>query len=378
MYRVEIPLPNLQQAAIKRRQKLDEERKKRIFDPKTRVFGIDVKALDEQLRIKTEIKHFDQERDAAYHKYNNYTNQILTLMDDQTAQARRTHLQKMNDFRAAHQTPEKGRDFDLIDPQARLKDLPARVGDDDPRCGVSGLQKFEGEDLEVRGRSKEQKEQMRVWVQKQMWEKRQREEMEAEVKRKYEVYQKNVGLKATALQNAMRDAKLEQNRIDNEYNQYLAALKKQREHDDRERELQQNMQEILSSVNGIFLTETPDVTNIKGGHKIRVDLFKGITPEQKEEALRIQAYQREENERKRDAKRADEARYALQQAATNRALILLEREKERKAKELAVQIREENIRKASEDRKRQNYIDKVLYTNPPTNAYFEQFNTTSR
>jgi hypothetical protein len=40
MYKVEIPKDSLQEAAINRRRKLDEERRKRIFDPKTRVLGV--------------------------------------------------------------------------------------------------------------------------------------------------------------------------------------------------------------------------------------------------------------------------------------------------------------------------------------------------
>ncbi|KAJ3028262.1 UNVERIFIED_CONTAM: Protein Tax-1 [Siphonaria sp. JEL0065] len=385
MYKVEIPIDRLQQAAINRRQKLDEERKKRIFDPKTRIFGIDVKALDEQLRIKNEINEFDRQRDAAYHQYSTYTNQILTLMDDQTALARRTHLKNMNDFRESNQQPWQGRDFDLDDPQALKKDYPARIGDEDPRCGVSGMQKFEGEDLGVKEREREQKEQMRVWVEKEMWEKRRREQAEAEAKRRYEEYQHNIAMKAGALNQAMKNAKLEQNKWTLSLTSiwcvsllFCAALKKQREYEDRELTLQQNMQEIINSVNGVFLTETPNVTNIKGGHKVRVDLFKGITKEQKMEVLQVQAYQRNENERKREAARNEEARYALQEASKNRALILLEREKNRQAREVALQMRKENERKAVEDRNRQTYIDKVLYTNPPTDAYHSQFNTTSR
>ncbi|KAJ3290851.1 Protein Tax-1 [Rhizoclosmatium sp. JEL0117] len=378
MYRVEIPIDRLQQAAIDRRQKLDRERKVRIFDPKTRVMGIDVKALDEQLRIKNEINQFDRERDAAYHKYATYTNQILTLMDDQTAEARKNHLKNMNQFREEYQAPWQGRDFDLVDPKALLKDLPARVGDADPRCGVSGLQQFEGEDLGGKARQGQQKEQMRVWVQRELWEKRKKEADEAEAKRKYEEYQHNVAMKASALHQAIQNAKREQNKADRQYNEHLAALKKQREAEDHERTLQQNMQEIINSVNGVFLTETPNVTNISGGHKVRVDLFKGITLEQKMEVLQVQAYQREENERKREQARNEEARYALQQASNTRALILLEREKKRQEREAARQMRLTNQEKAVEDRARQNYIDKVLYTNPPTEAYHAQFNTTSR
>eukprot|EP00842_Homolaphlyctis_polyrhiza_P006850 jgi/Hompol1/754/HPOL_001360-RA len=39
MYKVEILGDNLQQAAIQRRKRLDEERKQRIFNPKVRVLG---------------------------------------------------------------------------------------------------------------------------------------------------------------------------------------------------------------------------------------------------------------------------------------------------------------------------------------------------
>ncbi|KAJ3125755.1 Protein Tax-1 [Physocladia obscura] len=378
MYKVEIPIDRLQQAAISRRQKLDTERKTRIFDPKTRIIGIDVKALDEQVRIKNESKQLDQARDAAYHQYSKYTTQILSLMDNQTASTRRLHLQDMNDFRAEKQAPFQSRDFDLIDPDARKKDKPARAGDSDPRCGVSGLQQFEGEDLGEAKRRREQRAQMKTWVEREMWEKKCRDNSEAEEKRRYEEYQNNVALKAKALQQSLVNAKRNQRKADNAFNQSLAAQKKQREAEDKERTSQQNMQEIINNVNGVFLTETPNVTEISGGHKIRVDLFKGITKEQKDEMFQIQAYQREQNERKRQQERDDEARYALQETSNRRGMYLLEREKERQTKAMAVQIRRENEMKAGEDRTKWEYINRVLYTNPPTKAFFEQFNTTSR
>ena len=52
--------------------------------------------------------------------------------------------QAMNDFRALHQQPDSRREFDLYDPDYLKKDKPARVSDDDPRCGISSIQKFDG------------------------------------------------------------------------------------------------------------------------------------------------------------------------------------------------------------------------------------------
>lgn len=50
----------------------------------------------------------------------------------------------VNEFRMLHQQPESRREFDLYDPDYLKKDKPARVSDDDPRCGISSLQKFDG------------------------------------------------------------------------------------------------------------------------------------------------------------------------------------------------------------------------------------------
>lgn len=55
--------------------------------------------------------------------------------------------QAINEFRALHQQPSSRREWDLYDPDALKKDKPARVHDDDPRCGISSIQKFDGEDL---------------------------------------------------------------------------------------------------------------------------------------------------------------------------------------------------------------------------------------
>lgn len=43
-----------------------------------------------------------------------------------------------------HQQPDSRREFDLYDPDYLKKDKPARVSDDDPRCGISSIQKFDG------------------------------------------------------------------------------------------------------------------------------------------------------------------------------------------------------------------------------------------
>lgn len=69
----------------------------------------------------------------------------------------------LTEFHKNFQKPETRREFDLNDPQALKKDRPARVSDSDPRCTISGMQKFMGEDLNYDQRMKFQKEQLREW-----------------------------------------------------------------------------------------------------------------------------------------------------------------------------------------------------------------------
>jgi hypothetical protein len=69
----------------------------------------------------------------------------------------------LNEFRSLHQQPENRREWDLQDPEYLKKDKPARVNDDDPRCGPASLQKFDGEDLNSHARQKYQQEQLREW-----------------------------------------------------------------------------------------------------------------------------------------------------------------------------------------------------------------------
>ena len=69
------------------------------------------------------------------------------------------------------QKKEHRREYDLNDPNGVRASLPARLGDDDPRCGASGLQKFSGEDLRAGERRKAQLAQAAAWHEAQAAEK---------------------------------------------------------------------------------------------------------------------------------------------------------------------------------------------------------------
>lgn len=98
-------------------------------------------------------------------------NSTLQLLDRKSELNRREAQVSLDLFRKESQKKETQRDFDLYDPQGKLKDKPARIADSDPRNGTSSIQKFEGEDLEQESRLNLQKQQMRSWISSQIKEK---------------------------------------------------------------------------------------------------------------------------------------------------------------------------------------------------------------
>ena len=84
-------------------------------------------------------------------------------------------------------------------------------------------------------------------------------------------------------------------------------------------------------------------------------------------------FQRLRNEEKRRDDEWDEQR--VQQA---RAAEMLQRENDRREKEIAKQLANENRRLGSEQESHKEYLYKEVYTNEPTAGYFMQFNTTTR
>ena len=111
------------------------------------------------------------------------TNQILELMDDHVSAHRSQERHELDSYRKHYQKTHERRDFDLYDPNALKKDFPARTCDEDIRCGISGMQIFEGEDLAHKDRTELQKKQMRTWTLEQTYEKERQKQEELDEQR---------------------------------------------------------------------------------------------------------------------------------------------------------------------------------------------------
>lgn len=95
---------------------------------------------------------------------------IAQILEEEEQQRKRQLNQAMVEFWEQQQQPSSRREWDLQ--EVVHKGLPARMSDEDPRCGPSGMQRFVGEDLNVPAKRKWQKEQNKKHWEEQITERK--------------------------------------------------------------------------------------------------------------------------------------------------------------------------------------------------------------
>lgn len=379
MYKLDLPVDMKESAAIERRRNRELQRQSRIFNARVRTIGIDLNALNEQVQDRTRREVEEERRHNAFAADMTRNDKITVLLQKRQEHDMRELNKAVNEFRQSYQQPYDRREFDLNDPDSLKKDKPARVSDDDPRCGLASLQKFVGEDLNGKAREKLQQEQAREWIKQQTNEKDQALANQKYADHLYDLKAREMDQRACELASAEADCRRAINMATKDMNQALARERKAKEDSDKQQEQDDNFTEISNSVFGDMLTENPDVAQSAfGPHRVITDRWKGMSPAQLAEIRRIQQAQVEEKERLKQEEEEQEKEYNRLRLTQAKAGIIAERGIERKKKEIEKDQADENRRLAAEQRAKMDYLDKEVYTNPPTAAYFMQYNTTSR
>jgi hypothetical protein len=101
--------------------------------------------------------------------------------------------------------------------------MPARVSDDDPRCGLASLQKFQGEDLNSRARAKYQQEQLREWSRLQQEDQRRAQQHQQAADQLFNVKQIELDQRAIELQRAEEQSRRDINKSIRNYNDALVS-----------------------------------------------------------------------------------------------------------------------------------------------------------
>ncbi|NWI52192.1 RIBC2 protein, partial [Calyptomena viridis] len=370
-------------AAVERRRQQEFLRRSRIFNARFRTIGVDKDALDAQVK---ERKIQEAAEKALHEKFADdmkRNDKLMCLLEERHRNETRDMNKALKEFQKNCQGPETRREFDLYDPQALKKDRPARVSDDDPRCTISSMQKFVGEDLNYEQRMKFQKEQLREWSLQQQkdWKTALADQKLAddlydkfriELDRKIMEQQQKEEESRRAVCTATKDF----NRIKELL--YWAAELAYKKELEKSQTLKENMDEITCLLRGDLLSENPEQAISPLDNRVLVNRWKGMNQDQLMAIRDAQKEQALEKLRVKEQERRRDAEWDRQRLQAARAQLLLERDQQRQNRERRRDLDYMNTELSQEQKAKNIYLKEEEYSNIPTAQYYAQFNTTTR
>lgn len=366
-------------ARLQRRRADEEERKKRIFDPRQRLIGVDVDALRKQIDEKKIRASEERELQQIFEAEQRRNDAVCLALDAKDREERRKIHKGINEFRMHYQRPEDRREFDLNDPQFLKKQLPARFRDDDPRCGISSAQKFEGEDLLSEERLKIQREQIRAWLDQQVNERVSAQKERKDAEEAYQAAMIARDKRALELEHLEKECKKRLELACLRYNKALADEKEMHNKHKLLEEQHDNIAEMYNMMTSDMLTENPDVAQSSLGSSRQIGyLYKGMSEEQKRQFRVDQLKQIEENKLRRKLEERLEREFQDYMNGMQRAVAFVDQEQAKMDKRALQELAEENRKMGEEQKNHREYLNKIVYSNKPTAAYFDQFNRGTR
>ncbi|XP_004781279.1 RIB43A-like with coiled-coils protein 1 [Mustela putorius furo] len=379
MYKVDLSPDPKEVAAIEARRNREKERQSRFFNVRTRVMGVDVKALNSQVEERKLREATEQSKEAAYGTYQEQYDLVAQMLEKEEAERTRRLNKKVQEFREQKQQLKNRQEFDLWDPGRLWMEFPAYLGPSDPPCGPASLQCFAGEDLERAMCLKMQQEQFRYSLERQLQEQQQVQDDEKCADMLDDQLRLAVDMRAAQLAKLEESCRVAMMSAMANANKAQAAELAERQRRERQHEQEANLMEIQNQITSDLLTENPQVAqNPVAPHRVLPYCWKGMTPEQRAAIRKVQEVQRCEKEAQHQADQALDAKWESQALHLAQAAMELEEQERELCAEFRRGLGSFNQQLAKEQNAQQNYLNSIIYTNQPTAQYHLQFNTSSR
>lgn len=351
------------------RQRQEQARKDRIFNPRVRLIGIDKSALDRHVEEKQQQKCVKQKEELCFAMELDRQAEIIDAQLNEVAEEQYRNQREMNEFRLKCQRKDQSRDFDLNDPLHLQKMSPID--------GVDWL----GEDPENAHRIRLQKKQQKSWLQQQIYEKYQTQRDMSEAEKAIEqsaLCQDSVLKQKHDIERRQRQEMQLETAM---YNMALARAQKAKQMENKRREEQDNLAEIMNNLSSDMLTESKEAgasSSMFGAKRVTAAMYRGMTDNELQEIRCEQLRQIKEKGIEVADRRESERMFDETIDARSKLLDVEEQNLRREKQQLLSQQRMTNAQLLIEQKQRNQYLNSHVYKFKPTNAYFEQFNTTSR
>ncbi|XP_075982167.1 RIB43A-like with coiled-coils protein 2 [Anticarsia gemmatalis] len=361
-----------------RRRQCELERRNRIFNARNRKIGVDVPFLERQVAEKRAERDEQTRKDLAFAAQMIKDSNLAVVLEAREKEERRRIGEEIDSFRQRFQRFEDRREYDLNDPEVLKKQLPPRAGDGAP-VGMSSAQKFEGEDLDYEERKKIMAAQKNSWLEQQVQERKAAQEERKKAEAAYMMAIKARDARASELDKMERECRYRLGQANLRYNEALAAEKTQLDQIMKEQEEADNTAEMYNNLTSDMLTENPDVAKSSLGKNRAIGfMYKGMNQEEQKKFYAAQKDQMAAAKAKREAEEKMEAEWQALAKSIQREVARQDIADQRKRREIARQLMEENQLLALQQKEREKYFKEVVYNNTPTDLYYSQFNTTTR
>ncbi|XP_015667719.1 RIB43A-like with coiled-coils protein 1 [Protobothrops mucrosquamatus] len=379
MHKVDIQADLREAAAIEARRNREKQRQSRIFNARYRTMGVDIEGLKRQMEERKLRENIEKRQEEAFDADRVQCDRIAQMLEEEEHQQKKHLCQDLVEFREREQQPSMRREWDIHDPEAVRKGQPARVSDDDPRCGPSSMQCFSGEDLNATARQKLQKEQNKHALEEQ---RNERNKELADQKYADNLDDKKrieLDLRARELAQLEEECRRAKAVAVADFNRAQAAEVAEQQRLSQQRDQDDNYAEIHNHLTGNLLSEDPSVArSLLGSNRVITDRWKGMSPEQLQAVWQVQKEQCRENQRLRQLKSQREAEWDRQRELAARAAMQMEEQEQNFRAQLEKSLDNYNQELADAQKSNLRYLEKEVYTNAPTAHYYLQFNTSSR
>lgn len=346
-------------ASLAARAERSAVRRDRFLDARQRTIGLDLDALDQQVREKEEKRRAEAEEELRERENEERIRRAIARHEAEAAEDRRLRQEAVN---------QALREQVLSKPFTASAKLNAAGGGSPVRdsdfssCGVSSLQVFDGEDLMEGDRRLLQAAQMRKWCLEQQREKEERMAAEKQSDREYAAYLESLGVMRDGLEARMKAERAAQAAATKATNDRMVLEKTEKARREAVTDTMASSAELdFAATSGILAERLSDSVSALGPHRIRKDYYRGMSEEEKQKWLEDIAAQKEEQASKALQEKLDDLAVAEEQMdlvrKARRYEVEVEREREqarlRHLAELERQRADKRARDAKEQAERQ-------------------------
>ncbi|XP_040121962.1 RIB43A-like with coiled-coils protein 1 isoform X2 [Oryx dammah] len=336
MYQVDLPPDPKEVAPIEARRNQEKEQQSRFFNVRTRVMGVDAKALNNQVEERKLQEATERSKEAAYGTNQVQYDLVAQMLEKEQAERTRRLAKKVQNFRQQRQQLKNRHEFDLWDSNQRWREFPAYLGDNAPYYGQASLQYFSREDLERATYLRMQQEQFQYNLERQLQEQQQARVNENCTDMLDDQLRLAADMWAAQLAKLEESCRIAMMAAMANANKAQAAKLAEQQCLEHKRQLEANFMEVQNQITSDLLAENPQVAqNPVAPHRVLPYCWKGMTPEQRATIRKVQETRYREKEAKRQAEQALDAKWESQ--AINLAQATMELEEQEK--ELSAEFR---------------------------------------